>query len=387
MVKKAGKKPSKKGSGVDFNTFVKNMQKDGLFIDKTGREEKFYKLGEHNIDRALRGGLPVGGIYSFQGPSGSGKSLAALCVARNVVAEERRVMYLDAENKISARAIQKMGLNDSENFTIMALEEANLEDTLDILMQALESDLFGLIVLDSVDALTTDEQDERDIHDGSKVGGYKAKVLSEWLGKVSSLSSAHECSVLLIRQVRDNPNAMYGNPETTSGGRAIEFYATTVLRFGTSKDGTEDEDGVLAYQGATVKILKQNQGASGKDAIRTRFYIGERAQWGFDKLKPLLDEAIRLGVWAPATPTSHKYIPCDALCTRLGMDADALSVNGRNNLMALLQDDSGIAEALEEVVDGQNGEPVGGSDIDDDSIDVDVSGDFAELDDGDEDSE
>lgn len=379
MVKKAGKKGDKKGAGLDFNTFMKNMQKDALFVDKTNAEDKFYRFGEYNLDRALRGGLPVGQIYSFQGPSGSGKSLAALCISRSVLAEGKRVMYLDTENKISSRAIAKMGLRGDENFVLMA-SEANLEDTLDVLMQALESDLFGLVVIDSVDALTTDEQDERDIHDGSKVGGYKAKVLSEWLGKVSSLSAAHDCSVVLVRQVRDNPNATYGNPETTSGGRAIEFYATTVLRFGPNKEGNADEDGVIAYQGASVKIAKQNQGANAKEAVKVRFYIGENGQWGFDKIKPLLDEAIRLGVWAPATPTSHKYIPCEALCSEIGATVEELSVNGRNNLMAMLQADETLVDALEKVVEAQDGVPVGlGGVGDGDLDDLDVEDEFAEI--------
>lgn len=359
MPKKVAKK-SGASTSVDFSMFMKNMQKDGLFINRIEREDKFYRFGEYNIDRALRGGLPTGQIYAFQGPSGSGKSLAALCVARSVINEGKRVMYLDAEKKIARHAIEMLGLGQymgTGDFNHIE-PEGTLEDTLDVLMRALESDFFGLLVLDTVDALTTDEQEERDIHEGSKVGGYKAKVLSEWMGKVSSLAAAHDCSVIFVRQLRDNPNAMYGSPETTSGGRALEYYATAVLRFGPNKQGNSEEDGKIAYQGVKVSILKHNQGAIPKNPIESRFYIGENHEWGFDKIKPLLDEAIRLRVWAPATATSHKYLPCAALCEELGATETELAVNGRNNLMSMLENDPSILVALEKVVEAQSGVPV-----------------------------
>ena len=357
MVKR---KPAKKApaGGQDFASFMSNLTNNGSFVNVLEKEENFYKFGEYNLDRALGGGLPAGQIYAFQGPASSGKSLAALEISKRVVEQGKRVVYFDTENKISRLALRRMGLLGNELF--MMLSSDNLEDTLDNIMQMAESDYFGLLVVDSTDALVTDEQEERDIHEGSKVGGYKAKIFSEWMGKISSLAAYHECSVLLVRQVRDSPTAMFSNPEVTSGGKAIEFYATTILRFGPDKSGNAEENGKLAYQGASVRIKKMNQGALPKDAISIRFYIGddESKPWGIDRIASVYDEARFLGILAPAKPTATKHIPCDALCAEMGCTPEELTFNGAGKTKDAIMRDPALFEALVKIIDECDGQPI-----------------------------
>ena len=156
----------------DFESFMAAMRKNDAFIDLTAKEEEFFKFGDYNLDRALGGGLPSKSIYAFQGPSGCGKTLAALQISREVVNKGRRVLYFDVENKLSALAQKKFGLFNNENFQIFSV--ATQEDAIATLMEVIEAGFFGLIVVDSIDALATEEQLERDVHEGSKVGGYQA---------------------------------------------------------------------------------------------------------------------------------------------------------------------------------------------------------------------
>ena len=246
--------PKSKSAAVDFDSFMKGVLGSDSVVDLSKREDTFYKLGDYSLDRALGGGLPVGQIYTFSGEAQTCKTLSALCVCKSVIASGKKAMYIDVENKISTKCLRSMGLQNNPEFIMLSI--GNLEETLDKVMQFLESEFFGVIVIDSVDALTTDEQDEREIHEGSKVGGYKAKVFSEWLGKVSQLGAGHECSVLMIRQLRDNPGVMYGSTKTMSGGKAIGYYTTTAIEFSrTSADKKRDveRDGHTLYWGASAE--------------------------------------------------------------------------------------------------------------------------------------
>lgn len=346
-----------KPGAADFASFMAQVTKNVDVIDLGAREENFYRLGDYNLDRALGGGLPSGQIYAFQGPHASGKSLAALTVAKQVLASdpETHVAYFDTESKISKKALDKMGLGSNPNFNHLTID--NLEDMIDTAIQMAESGFFKLIVIDSLDSLVTDEQEERDIHDGSKVGGYKAKLLSEWLPSVTHAASTNDCAMLFVQQIRLNPGAMFANPEVTSGGEAIKFYTTTRLRFGPNKEGNQEVDGKLVYQGATVKVLKSNQGAVPKDAVKIRFYIGDEGPWGIDPVNSLVDEAVRLRVLPPKNATSHIYIACDELCAACGVDAGKISFNGRNNLLKALTNDEDFREAVQEIVDERLADP------------------------------
>ena len=374
MAKKVSKKAGK-STGISLEDFMADLSKDENFVDLNNMEEEFYKFDDFSLNRALGGGLPAGQIYALQGPSGAGKTLMALDLARTVIEAGKRVFYFDVENKISVMALEHFGLYKNPNFIIFSV--GVLEDALEKMFDAIESELFGLIIIDSVDALTTDEQEERDIHDGSKVGGYKAKVLSEWLGSVKYKAAKHGCSIGLIRQVRDNVGVMYGNPETTSGGKAIEFYATTVLRVGRSKGLDVEVDGKIIYQGATIKILKMNQGALPNAAVEVRFYIGDDAPWGFDKFTSVFEEAKRLGVLAPAKKGSSKYLPCPQLCERLDRSEEEISFNGKEKTMYALKNDEELYDAVCEILEEAGGKPVVAGEEDED-LAVDFEEDFDE---------
>lgn len=353
----ARKKKDKETQGaMDFASFMAQANKDETIINLSDREDKFYRFGDYNLDRALGGGIPEGSILALQGAPSSGKSIAALTLARQVINqddENARVAYFDIENKISSKAIRMMGL-ERDDGKFLHLTMGNLEDVLEQLVKFSESGFFQMLVVDSLDALTTDEQEERDIHEGSKVGGYKAKVLSENLPSVVRASAMNNCTIVFVQQIRKDPGAMFGNPMTTSGGEAIKHAVTVRLNFSPNAKGNVEENGKITYQGANVRILKTNQGSVPKDPIQIRFYIGDEHEWGIDGVNSLLDEAIRLRIIPPKNPTSHIYIGCDELCSRMGVKSGELSFNGKNNLLKAVSTDEEFQKTLKDMVSEAN---------------------------------
>lgn len=384
MAKRKAMKKDSKGT-MDFLSFMANQAKDDTIVDLSSREERFYKFGDYNLDRALGGGLPAGQIYAFQGAQSSGKSIAALTISRQVVEdddENARVAYFDTENKISNKAIRMMGLADNEKFLHLTIE--NLEDILEKIVEFCESGYFKLIVIDSLDALVTDEQEERDIHAGSKVGGYKAKVLSDNLPKVIHASAMNDCAVLFVQQIRKDPGAMFSNPEVTSGGEAIKHAVTVRLRFGPNRDGNQEENGRLVYQGASVRIMKTNQGSVPKDPVPIRFYIGDDHEWGIDPVNSMVDEAIRLRILPPRSASSHMYIGCDELCSMMSAKPGDLNFNGKNNLLKALTADNNFRSAVAELIDkraGMTSEEINEQFASEDDDDEELETDFEEIDD------
>lgn len=354
MPRKVTKKAADKAQ--DFNSFMSNLSKLSGVDDLSERETEYYKTGDYSLDAALYGGIPKGAILEIYGKSGTGKSLLALQLSREAVnTYDENVLYFDTEAKISDNALAKYGLLNNPNFRHLTID--TLENAFKIMREAIASGFIKMLVIDSVDALTTNEQEERDIDEGSKVGGYKAKIFSENLGPLTREASLANCTIIFVRQVRDNPNAMYGNPEVTSGGRALEFYDTIRLRLGPNKEGNQIVDGRLAYQGAKVSVVKENMGALPSDPIAIRYYIGDANDWGVDKYNSVFAEAKRLNILAPQTATSHKYVPCDALCQKVGLEPSELSFNGKGATMAAIQGDEVLFNAVCELIEGANGKP------------------------------
>lgn len=357
MPRKVSKKAANKSAKFDsFDAFMSNVAKMEGVDDLTDRVTEFYKTGDYSLDAALYGGIPKGAVLEIFGKSGTGKSLLSLQLAREAVTKYgENVLYFDTEAKISDNALSKFGLFQNPNFRHLTID--TVENALKIMLQAIESGLIKMLVIDSVDALTTNEQEDRDIDEGSKVGGYKAKIFSENLGPLVRNAALQNCTIIFVRQVRDNPNAMYGNPEVTSGGRALEFYDTIRLRIAPNKEGNQDVGGRLAYQGARVSVVKENMGALPSEPVPIRYYIGDDGEWGVDKFNSVFAEAKRLNILAPQTATSHKYVPCDALCEKVGLEPSELSFNGKGATMAAIQGDEVLFDAICELIEKADGKP------------------------------
>ena len=332
--------------GVSAADFMKKLNGAAGLASLNDKVDEFYPLGQPVVDRALGGGIQKGQMCCLRGAKSTGKSLVSLTIARNVIESGGNVAYFDTENKISQKAILRMGLGKYLNNQFQFLTIDTQKDAIDIILQMIDSGVFQLVVVDSINGLYTEEQAERDIHDESKVGGYQSKVWSEYLPMLTQHAAANDVTIILVQQARDNLQSMYGSTETYSGGKAIEHFATTILRFGSN-----------VRQGITIRIDKNNQGSLPDAPIECALYIGSdpSQRWGVDELDGVMSEMIRLGILAPKRKGSSYYAPCRELCEALGTDERTITINGRAKVMEALTHDAALYDAVKDLVAKANG--------------------------------
>lgn len=316
------------GAGVGIDDFMNGLFRMDGVRDLSKREEEFISTGDFRLDNALGGGIAVGAMTSSQGDRGCGKTLLALQIAKNAIEQNgKAVIYNDAENKISTKALRSMGLLDNDMFRLIST--TSLEDTINVVRKLLESGLFGLIVLDSLDALVPDVAIDAEADFNQP--GVKAKKMSEQLPILSALAVDNDCAIIFTRQIREKIGG-YGNPSTTSGGKALGFFATTELWVRPNKDGDVKEDGMLTYQGMKTTVMKSNAGARPIDPIEMRLYIGDDKAWGVDQSASLVEEALRRGIFYKEKPSSTKIFPSQDLLAEVGCEEEELVFTGKNRL-------------------------------------------------------
>ena len=206
--------------------------------------------GSLGLDVALGiGGLPKGRIVEIYGPESSGKTTLAL----HVVAEAQKAggacAFVDAEHALDPVYAKKLGVNIDE--LLISQPDAG-EQALEIADTLVRSGAISVLVIDSVAALVPRAELEGDMGDSHM--GLQARLMSQALRKLTSSISKSNCLVIFINQIRQKIGIMFGNPETTSGGNALKFYASVRLdirRIGAIKD----KDDIIGNQ-TRVKVVK-----------------------------------------------------------------------------------------------------------------------------------
>lgn len=215
------------------------------------RETSVVKTGAITLDIALGiGGVPRGRIVEIFGPESSGKSTLATHLVANAQKNGGLAAYIDAEHALDPQYAAKIGVNLDE---LMISQPDSGEEALNIAETLARSNALDIIVIDSVAALVPKNELEGEI--GDSFMGLQARMMSQALRKLTaSLSKSNTCAIF-INQIREKIGIMFGNPETTTGGRALKFYASIrmdIRRIGSIKgaDGTETGNRVK------VKVVK-----------------------------------------------------------------------------------------------------------------------------------
>ena len=244
-------------------------KKDQLLADAIKQIEKQYgkgsimKLGERSavevdaissgsikVDEALGiGGYPRGRIIEIYGPESSGKTTLALHAIAEVQKSGGRAAFIDAENAIDPIYARNLGVNIDE---LILSQPDSGEQALEITEMLIKSGAIDLVVVDSVAALVP--QAELDGEMGDAHVGLQARLMSKAMRKLSGLMNKSECTAIFINQLREKVGIMFGNPETTPGGRALKFYASVRLDIRRSeaiKNGTD----VIGNK-VNVKVVK-----------------------------------------------------------------------------------------------------------------------------------
>src|SRR5215212_9172497 len=204
--------------------------------DEKVQDIPFIPTGSLGLDNALGiGGLPKGRVIEIYGPESSGKTTLAIHAIANVQKNGGIAAFIDAEHAFDRFYAQKLGC-DIEN--LLMSQPDNGEQGLEIAENLIRSGAIDIIVIDSVAALTPKSEIEGEM--GESKMGLHARLMSQALRKLTATISRTGCSCIFINQLREKIGVMFGNPETTTGGNALKFYASIRLdirRIGQIKDG------------------------------------------------------------------------------------------------------------------------------------------------------
>jgi recombination protein RecA len=286
--------------------------------------------GSLGLDLALGiGGLPRGRIVEIYGPESSGKTTLALHAIAEAQKRGGTCAFIDAEHALDPTYARKLGV-DVDNLLISQPDAG--EQALEIADTLIRSGAIDILVVDSVAALVPRAELEGEMGDSHM--GLHARLMSQALRKITGNISRSNCMLIFLNQIRMKIGVMFGNPETTTGGNALKFYASVRLeirRIGQIKDREE----VVGNQ-TRVKVVK-NKLAPPFRQVEFDIMYGE----GISKVGELLD----LGVKAAVVEKSGAWFSYDS--QRIGQ--------GRENAKQFLREHRNIADSIETKVREQSG--------------------------------
>jgi recombination protein RecA len=281
--------------------------------------------GAISIDYALGiGGMPRGRVVEIYGPESSGKTTLALQVIAQAQKNGGLAAFVDAEHALDAAYAQKLGV-DLE--ALLVSQPDNGEQALEIVEVLVRSNSVDVVVVDSVAALVPRAEIEGEMGDAQV--GLQARLMSQALRKLTGAVSKSKTCLIFNNQLREKIGVMFGNPETTTGGRALKFYASVrvdIRRIATIKDGENVVGGRTR-----VKIVKNKLAPPFREAEFDVMY-GE----GISREGDLLDLAVE-----------HKIV--DKSGAWFAYSGERLG-QGRENSKQFLKDNPQVARAIEEKV-------------------------------------
>src|SRR5689334_1257561 len=219
--------------------------------DSTKMDVEVIPTGNILIDRALGvGGFPRGRVVEVYGPESSGKTTLTLTIIAQAQKRGGLAAFIDVEHALDPQYAKKLGVNLDD---LLVSQPSSGEEALRIVETLVRSNALDVIVLDSVAALVTRAELEGEIGDATV--GAQARLMSAALRKLTSLISKARTCCIFTNQIREKIGVMFGNPETTPGGKALKFYASVrcdIRRIGAIKQ----TDGVVTGNRTRIKVVK-----------------------------------------------------------------------------------------------------------------------------------
>ncbi|HET9225865.1 MAG TPA: recombinase RecA [Thermoanaerobaculia bacterium] len=278
--------------------------------------------GSISVDAAIGiGGFPRGRVVEVFGPESSGKTTLALSVVGQAQKRGGIAAFIDAEHALDAEYARKLGV-DIDNLLVSQPDSG--EQALEIAEMLVRSNAVDIIVVDSVAALVPKAELEGEMGDSHV--GLQARLMSQALRKLTAIVAKSKTCLIFINQIREKIGVMFGNPETTTGGRALKFYASVridIRRIASLKDGEE-----VTGARAKVKVVKNKCAAPFRQAEFDIDY-GE----GISRTGELID----LGV-------DHKLVLKSGAWYSYG---DIRIGQGRENSKSFLRENADLAEEIE----------------------------------------
>lgn len=223
-----------------------------------------YSMGMNYV---MGGGIPKGRIIELYGPESGGKSLLATMMGADYQREGHFIVYIDMEGTFVAQFAERLGLSvDKDKFRLLQPETG--EEAFTALETLADSGEVGLVIVDSVAAMIPQSELEADYGEASM--GSMARMMSQGLRKLNSTLRKTNTTVIFINQVREKIGVMYGNPETTGGGKALQFYASSRNRIG-RRETIKNANETIGVQ-MSVTNKKSKVGPPMRDFVTNIFF-------------------------------------------------------------------------------------------------------------------
>ena len=278
------KRDAKLGAALDL--IHKKYGKESVYVLGKGQSVDVDSIstGSLMIDRAIGiGGLPIGRVIEIYGPESSGKTTLTLETIAQAQKKGLLCAFIDAEHALDTSYAEALGVDLD---ALVISQPDNAEQALNIVEDLVASNIFGLVILDSVAALSPKAEIDGEM--GDHHVGLIARLMGQALRKVTGVAKKNNCTVVFINQIRHKIGVMFGSPETTTGGNALKFYSSVridIRRTGAIKDG----DNIVGNE-TKVKIVKNKVSPPFKEAL-TSIVFGA----GFDYMSELVDLAVEFG--------------------------------------------------------------------------------------------
>ena len=317
----------KKAINIALEQIEKDFGKGSIM--KLGSKERVdievIPTGALSLDIALGvGGIPKGRIIEIYGPEASGKTTLAMHILAEAQKQGETVAFIDAEHAFDPVYGETLGM-DIENLYISQPDFG--EQALEILETLVRSAGFGVIVIDSVAALTPRAEIEGEM--GASHMGLQARLMSQALRKITAISGKTGTTIIFLNQLRMKIGIMFGNPETTTGGNALKFYAS--IRLDIRQKDKILKDGKIIGHVRKVKVVKNKVAPPFKEATFDMIY-----PLGIDKTSSILDAAVDQDI-VTKSGSWFKY-------------GDQQLAQGRDATIELLKEDKKLADKIEKEV-------------------------------------
>ncbi|GGJ25428.1 recombinase RecA [Deinococcus roseus] len=254
--------------------------------NNTSMDVQVIPSGSLSLDVALGvGGIPRGRVTEIYGPESGGKTTLALSIVAQAQKLGGVAAFIDAEHALDPQYARQLGVNVDE---LLVSQPDSGEQALEIMELLVRSGAIDIVVVDSVAALTPRAEIEGEM--GDALPGLQARLMSQALRKLTAILNKTNTAAIFINQVREKIGVMYGNPETTTGGRALKFYST--VRLDVRKVGQPVKQGDVAIaNNVKIKVVKNKVAPPFKE-VELTLQFGK----GFDQLGDLVTLATDLEI-------------------------------------------------------------------------------------------
>lgn len=285
--------------------------------------------GSISLDLALGvGGVPRGRIVEIFGPESSGKTTLALHIVAQAQKQGGKAAFIDAEHALDPEYAKKIGVKLNELFIS---QPDNGEEALNIMEQLVRSGSLDVIVVDSVAALTPRAEIEGEM--GAQHIGLQARLMSQALRKITAIAAKTKTVIIFINQIRMQVGIMFGNPETTPGGRALKFYASVRLDIRRTAQVKKGEE--IIGSRVKVKVVKNKVAPPFREAEFDIIY-----NEGISKEGDLINTGVKFGI---INRSGNSYIYGE---TKLGVGIDNAKEFLKQNPKIALEIDKALRQKV-----------------------------------------